>query len=271
MEFRVLGPLEVVHDGHEVSPRGSKPRALLALLLLHPNEVVPSDRLIDELWGEDAPADAATALRVNVSRLRKALPARRAADEIARLRPQRKARAARPAPLRAARRRGTRACSHEAWRPTLRSGCTRRSSLWRGPALADFAYEGFAEAAIARLEEIRLAAVELRVEADLALGRHERAGRRARGARRRAPAPRTPPRTTADGAVPVGAPGGRSQRVPGRASGARRRARGRPEPGAPGAAAGDPAAGPLTRPPPARDGHEPAPPWRARSSAGSAR
>ena len=55
-------------------PRRAKPRALLAVLLLHPNEVVPADRLIDELWGEDSPEDAAAALRVNVSRLRKALP-----------------------------------------------------------------------------------------------------------------------------------------------------------------------------------------------------
>ena len=74
MEFRILGPLEVWDQGGEVSLGGLKPRALLAVLLLHPNEVVPADRLIDELWGEDSPEDAAAALRVNVSRLRKALP-----------------------------------------------------------------------------------------------------------------------------------------------------------------------------------------------------
>ena len=74
MEFRILGPLEVWDEGAEVSLGGPKPRALLAVLLLHPNEVVPTDRLIDELWGEDSPEDAAAALRVNVSRLRKALP-----------------------------------------------------------------------------------------------------------------------------------------------------------------------------------------------------
>ena len=73
MEFRILGPLEVWDEGGEVSLGGPKPRALLAGLLLHPNEVVPADRLIDELWGEDSPEDAAAALRVNVSRLRKAL------------------------------------------------------------------------------------------------------------------------------------------------------------------------------------------------------
>jgi len=74
MEFRILGPLEVWDEDREVSLGGPKPRALLAVLLLHPNEVVPADRLIDELWGEDSPEDAAAALRVNVSRLRKALP-----------------------------------------------------------------------------------------------------------------------------------------------------------------------------------------------------
>jgi DNA-binding SARP family transcriptional activator len=74
MEFRILGPLEVWDEGREVSMGGPRPRALLAVLLLHPNEVVAADRLIDELWGEDSPERAAAALRVNVSRLRKALP-----------------------------------------------------------------------------------------------------------------------------------------------------------------------------------------------------
>ena len=55
MEFRILGPLEVWDEGGEVSLGGPKPRALLAVLLLHPGEVVPTDRLIDELWGEDSP------------------------------------------------------------------------------------------------------------------------------------------------------------------------------------------------------------------------
>src|SRR5262245_34048275 len=73
MEFRILGPLEVRHDGGEVPLGGRRPRALLAVLLLHANEVVPADRLIDELWGDDTPDRAAGALRVNVSRLRKAL------------------------------------------------------------------------------------------------------------------------------------------------------------------------------------------------------
>ena len=80
MEFRILGPLGVWDGCGEVSLGGPKPRALLAVLLLHPNEVVPADRLIDELWGEDSPERAAAALRVNVSRLRKALPQDQAAE-----------------------------------------------------------------------------------------------------------------------------------------------------------------------------------------------
>ena len=172
MEFRILGPLEMWDEGRELSLGGPKPRALLAVLLLHPNEVVPADRLIDELWGEDSPEGAAAALRVNVSRLRKALPQDVLDDQIARLRPPRRARRARPPPLRAAGGRRT-----EPARPRPGGRCVgaapRALSLWRGPALADFAYESFAQAAIARLEEIRLAAVELRIDADLALGRHD--------------------------------------------------------------------------------------------------
>jgi DNA-binding SARP family transcriptional activator len=171
MEFRILGPLEVGDAGSEVALGGRKPRALLALLLLHPNEVVPADRLIDELWGEDAPERAADALRVNVSRLRKALPedvlttrspgyvVRIGADELDLNRFERLLDEGRSLHAR-----GLAAGASERIRDAL--------SLWRGPALADFAHESFAQTAIARLEEIRLAAVELRIDADLALGRH---------------------------------------------------------------------------------------------------
>src|SRR5262245_40038744 len=74
MEFRILGPLEAWDGEREIALGGPKPRALLAMLLLHPNEVVWTDRLIDELWGEESPERAGDALRVHVSRLRKALP-----------------------------------------------------------------------------------------------------------------------------------------------------------------------------------------------------
>ncbi len=172
MEFRILGPLEVWDGGCEVSLGGRKPRALLALLLLHVNEVVSTDRLIDELWGEDSPERAAAALRVNVSRLRKSLPQ----DVLTTRSPGYEIRVE-PDDLdldrferlvdegRGLRARGLAADASERLREAL--------ALWRGPALAEFAYESFAQTAIARLEEIRLAAVELRIDADLALGRHD--------------------------------------------------------------------------------------------------
>jgi DNA-binding SARP family transcriptional activator len=172
MEFRILGPLEVWGEGSEVSLGGCKPRALLALLLLHPNEVVPADRLIDELWGGDSPEHAAAALRVNVSRLRKALPqdvlATRSPGYVIRVEPDdldlhRFERLVDEG--RSLLARGLASDASQRLRDAL--------SLWRGAALADFAYESFAQAPIARLEEIRLAAVELRIDADLLLGRHD--------------------------------------------------------------------------------------------------
>ncbi len=73
MDFRILGPLEVLEGGRPVALGGSKQRALLALLLLHANETLSTDRLIDELWGERAPANAAKTVQMQISRLRKAL------------------------------------------------------------------------------------------------------------------------------------------------------------------------------------------------------
>jgi DNA-binding SARP family transcriptional activator len=172
VEFRILGPLEAWHEGGEVSLGGRKLRALLAVLLLYPNEVVHTDRLIDELWGEDSPERAAAALRVNVSRLRKALPndvlttrspgyvIRVEADELDLHRFERLVDEGRSLFAR-----GLATDASERLRDAL--------SLWRGPPLADFAYENFAQAAISRLEEIRLAAQELRIDADLACGRHD--------------------------------------------------------------------------------------------------
>jgi DNA-binding SARP family transcriptional activator len=151
---------------------GPKPRALLAVLLLSQNEVVSADRLIEGLWGEDSPERGAAALRVNVSRLRKALPRdvlatrspgyvlRVEPDELDLLRFERLVDEGRSLLGR-----GRTADASDRLREAL--------SLWRGSPLADFAYESFAQPAIARLEEIRLAAIELRVDADLALAGHD--------------------------------------------------------------------------------------------------
>ena len=143
MEFRILGPLEVSDGDVEVSLGGPKPRALLALLLIHANEVVAADRLIDELWGEHSPERAAGALRVNVSRLRKALPpdvlTTRAPGYLVRVEPEqldlhRFERLADEG--RSLLARGLAADAAERLHDAL--------SLWRGSPLADFTYESFA-------------------------------------------------------------------------------------------------------------------------------
>jgi DNA-binding SARP family transcriptional activator len=172
MKFRILGPLEVWDEGRELSLGGPKPRALLALLLLHLNEVVPADRLIDELWGEDSPQDASAALRVNVSRLRKVLPqdvlTTKASGYVLRVEPDALDLYRFERLVEEGRRLLTRGLAADA---SARLGDAL--SLWRGAALADFAYDDFARTAITRLEEMRLAAIEVRIEADLALGRHD--------------------------------------------------------------------------------------------------
>jgi len=171
MEFRILGPLEVWDGDRQIAVSGARQSALLALLLLNANRVVPSERLIDELWGEDSPESGATALRVRVSQLRKALR-----KDIVQTRP--------PGYLVRVQRDQLDLQQFERLveegRSLLESGDAAQAAarlrgaldLWRGPPLADFAYESFAQQAIARLEELRLAATELRLDADLALGRH---------------------------------------------------------------------------------------------------
>jgi DNA-binding SARP family transcriptional activator len=169
MQFRILGLLEVVDGDSVVRLAGVKQRALLALLLLNVNEVVSSDRLIEALWGEHLPVSGAKALQVRVSQLRKALGAAGSVvvtrapgyrlqldgEQFDLARFERLVAEADDAdPIAAA--------------AKLREALT----LWRGPPLADLAYEPFAQPAIARLQELRLVAIEKRVDADLALGRH---------------------------------------------------------------------------------------------------
>ena len=159
MEFLLLGPLEVVgDDGAPIPLGGRRRRALLALLLLSPNEAISTDRLIEGIWGESPPPSAGGALQVHVHALRKALGADRVvtrppgylvrveADELDLARFER----------------------------LLAEGRHAEAlALWRGPALADIAYEPFAFGEAARLENARLTALEARVEADLEAGRHD--------------------------------------------------------------------------------------------------
>ena len=169
VEFRILGPLEIVEHGRRVAVGAPKVRALLAVLLLHRGEVVSSDRLVDALWGERASATAAKTVQVYVSNLRRALGdglvvtrgrgyvLETGADQVD---------ADRFNALSAEGRGALEAGEPRAAAKRLREAL----ALWRGPALADFAYEEFAQSAIARLEEARLETLEDRLDADLALG-----------------------------------------------------------------------------------------------------
>jgi eukaryotic-like serine/threonine-protein kinase len=162
MDFRVLGQLEVRSERGAVHLGGHKPRAVLAVLLLHANEPVSSARLVEAVWGEDETPELRKSLQVSVSRLRKALDD----PEIVATKGKSYEVRVRPGELDAERferlvEDGRRALA------SLREGL----ALWRGPPLADLAVESFAETDIARLEEQRLAALETRVEADLAAGR----------------------------------------------------------------------------------------------------
>jgi DNA-binding SARP family transcriptional activator len=172
-EFRMLGPVEAVVEGELVALPAGKPRALLAALLLNRNRVVPVSELVDDLWSEEPPDTATKALQVYVSQLRKAIGADRLVtkppgysvrvddseldlDVFERLVLEGRERLAAGDAEAAAERLG------------------EALELWRGPPLAEFRAEPFARDAGARLEESHLATVEDRVEAQLALGRHDR-------------------------------------------------------------------------------------------------
>lgn len=177
LEFRVLGPLEVVKDGVTIPLHRPRVRALLALLLLHANEVISSDRIIDALWGDDPPQNAANAVQTTVSRLRKQLlDGDGAAAELIRTRPPGYVIQVAPDALDLARferlvqqgRGALRAGRAEAASQLLRDALV----TWRGPALADVQYGGLLERESERLDEERLTTLELRIDADLTCGRH---------------------------------------------------------------------------------------------------
>ena len=172
LSFRLLGPLEVLgRDGRELPLGAGRQRALLAVLLLHANETVSTDRLVDELWAEQPPPTAAKIVQNRVAYLRRALGDGHlvTAGHAYRLETS-------PGSL-----------DRDRFEALVREGSEALAAgdaqdagdklrealaLWRGPPLEEFAYEVFARDEIARLDELRLAAIEERVEADLALGLH---------------------------------------------------------------------------------------------------
>jgi DNA-binding SARP family transcriptional activator len=167
LNIRLLGPLEVEGDHGALALGGQKQRALLGLLAMNAGRVVSTDKLLDQLWGEDPPRTAATSLQNMVSQLRKTLGRDRvdtcapgyrlnvSPEETDLGRFDRLVRDA--AELRG-----------EARAKTLRTAL----ALWRGPPLADFAYDAFAQGEIRRLDELRLTTLEERIDADLECGRH---------------------------------------------------------------------------------------------------
>src|SRR5262245_14701941 len=176
MEFRILGTLEVVADDQHLELGGARQRALLAMLLIRANEVVSADRLIDELWHQSPPEGATNALHASVSRLRRVLRPVLSSDSSAALRTTPPGYVLEVAPSTIDAQRFERLAIEG--RRSLANGepataaarLAEALALWRGPALADFVYEPFAQEAIARLEELRLTATEERIEAELACG-----------------------------------------------------------------------------------------------------
>jgi DNA-binding SARP family transcriptional activator len=173
MDFRLLGPLEVVTEDGAADVGTGKRAALLTYLLINANEVVSVERLIDDLWGERPPATAAKSVQVYVSQLRKALHANgdllvtRGSGYVLRVEDgevdvNRFENALTDA------RRALEAGEFQA----ADDAAAAALALWRGPALHDVAYESFARSEAARLEELRLVALETRIDAELALGKH---------------------------------------------------------------------------------------------------
>lgn len=167
IEFRVLGPLEILDEGEPVAVGGRKQRMVLAMLLLEAGRVVSSERLIDAIWGEEPPRTATTSLQNSISRLRKQL-----GPDALITKPPGYQLNIEPEQLDLARCR--RWLDEARGAEPARRGELLRSALalWRGTALDEFAHEPFARAEVASLEELRLTVIEQRIEADIAAGRH---------------------------------------------------------------------------------------------------
>jgi DNA-binding SARP family transcriptional activator/tetratricopeptide (TPR) repeat protein len=167
LDFRVLGPLEVVRDHGAVALVKGKARAALGVLLIHANEVVATDRLIDDIWGAHPPATATKSVHVYISQLRQSL----GADAIVTRAPGYELRVEEGQLDLDRFDRLRRDATHA--KPAVAAARLREAlGLWRGPPFADFTYDAFAQATIARLEELRLAVLEECIAAELELGRH---------------------------------------------------------------------------------------------------
>jgi len=167
MDFRLLGPLEVRAGDRALPLGGAKQRSVLAVLLLHVNEVVSGDTLLDLVWGERPPPSGRAYLHNCISRLRKALGSNvletRSSGYVLHASEQEVD----------ARRFERTLVAARALEPVERAAALGEAlQLWRGPPLADLMYEPFAVAEVARLDELRLVALEERIEAELELGRH---------------------------------------------------------------------------------------------------
>jgi DNA-binding SARP family transcriptional activator len=160
MEFRLLGSLAVREGGRELPVKGLKERSLLAMLLLEEGRVVPADRLIDELWDDEPPPTARGSLQVRIAGLRQALGKERIVSEGRGYRVE-----LAPGEL-----------DVTLFQRLLEQGgeaqLREALAMWQGPALADFLDQRWAQAAAARLEELRLAVLERRIGLDLEAGRH---------------------------------------------------------------------------------------------------
>ena len=167
MDYRILGPLEVHDEEQSLAVGQGKQRALLALLVLRAGEVVSADALIEELWDGRPPETAQKSLQVYVSRLRKAL-----GEGVIATRHPGYTLAVEPQQIDLYRFQQLVAQARD--QPPSEAAATLRDALglWRGAALADVVEQPFAQRETARLEELRIAAVEDRIDADLALGRH---------------------------------------------------------------------------------------------------
>src|SRR5256885_4666249 len=183
MDFRILGHLEVSDEGRPVRLAGSKQRALLAMLLLHANEPVSVDTLVDELWSDDPHESAVKNIQVQISRLRRVLEGEQrpngsggAPSSVVVTRPHSYLIRVEPEQLDVQRfeRLVEEATDELAGEAPLvaEAKLLEALELWRGPPLADFSFDSFAQPAIARMDELRLAATELLIAAQLELGRH---------------------------------------------------------------------------------------------------